>query len=209
EDVLNRYLDVPFILDSLENGDIECPTSMDLSCLGMSGHSFGAMTTQIMSGQRTGNPDLLDLTEERFIAGIAYSPVPNSRLKNPASEIYGDMTLPLLHLTGSEDHSPLDGPIQHLRDEIFEYAGSTNNAMQMSVILEGADHMVFNGSRGQLSDYDGMDNHKDQIKILALSWWDYFLKRDANSGHWIRQNLQGYLGTSSCVNIKNDTGSMI
>jgi dienelactone hydrolase len=208
-DVINRYKDVPFILDRLENGEIMCPIPMDLSHIGMSGHSFGALTTQIMAGQKTGNPEPLTLKDTRFAAGILYSPVPNNRLQLSNEQVYGDITLSLLHLTGTEDYSPLDGPIQHLRDSIYEYAGTKNNAMQMSVILDGADHMVFNGSRGQLPDYDGMDLHKDQIKIIALSWWDYFLKEDANAGHWLRQNLNNYLGTSSSVSIKNDNGSMI
>lgn len=207
EDVLNRYLDVPFILDSLEKGAIDIPAPMDFTRIGMSGHSFGALTTQIMAGQLTGNPDPINLKEHRFKAGIAYSPVPNMRLGLPAAQVYGDITLPLLHMTGTEDHSPLDGDIQHLRDEIFD-AAVKKGSMQVNVIFDGADHMVFNGSRGQLADYDGMAAHKDQIKIIALAWWDYHLKGDANAGHWMRTNMQNYLGTSSCVNIKNDTGSM-
>lgn len=206
ETVLNRYLDVPFILDQLETGALSVPVPMDLSHIGVSGHSFGAVTTQIMCGQLTGKDEVLDLTETRFTAGLAYSPVPNTRVHKPAQNVYSNITLPLLHLTGTEDHSPLDGPIQHLRDEIFEHAGK-NGALQLSVILDGADHMVFNGSRGQLPDYDGMDLHKDQIKIIALAWWDYWLKNDAKAGQWLRHNLQNYLGISSCVSIKNDTGS--
>lgn len=206
ETVLNRYLDVPFVLDKLADTDMPC--AMDLSRIGMSGHSFGAITTQIMAGQLTGNTDPIDLSDNRFKAAIAYSPVPNVRLPLPPETVYGGIKIPLLHLTGSEDHSPLDGPIQHLRDPIFDHAGQ-NGAMQMRVILNHADHMVFNGSRGQLPDYDGMEENKNQIKILALMWWDIFLRGDADAYQWMHRNMQNYLGVSSRVSIKNDTGSMI
>ena len=50
--VRNRYLDVPFIGSNYQS---ELPVKMDLNHIGMSGHSFGAVTTQIVAGQLTGN----------------------------------------------------------------------------------------------------------------------------------------------------------
>ena len=50
---------------------------VDLDTLGMSGHSFGAITTQIMAGQKVlQDDDLISLKEDRFKAAIAYSPSP-------------------------------------------------------------------------------------------------------------------------------------
>jgi len=203
ETILDRYRDIPFVLKMLEG--VSLPIGFDLDVMGMSGHSMGALTTQIMAGQLTGKDAPISLKEERFRAALAYSPVPNVRLRPEQAtvdDIYGDITIPMLHLTGSEDHSPIDGPIQHLRDEMFDIAGGSK-VMQKQVILDRADHMVFNGSRGQLPDYEGMDLHKEQIKIIALAWWDTMLKGDANAGHWMRHDLQDYLGSSSIVKVKN------
>lgn len=203
EDVLNRYLDVPFAIEALNDEDL--PVTPDMSNIGMSGHSFGALTTQIMAGQLTGKDKPISLKSNAFVAGLAYSPVPNQRLRPedvPTSQVYGDITLPLLHLSGSEDYSPIDGPIQHLRDEIIEHAGQ-NGAMQYQVILDRADHMVFNGSRGQLEDYEGMEDNKRQIKILALAWWDYYLNKNTKAGNWLKSQAQDYLGMSSIVKVKN------
>lgn len=180
---------------------------MDMDKIGMSGHSFGALTTQIMAGQLTGRgqEEVISLKNDAFMAGLAYSPVPNQRLRPedvPVDQVYGDITLPLLHLSGSEDHSPIDGPIHHLREEIIEHS-DPDAGMQYQVILDRADHMVFNGSRGQLPDYEGMDNNKRQIKILALAWWDYFLKDEAESGQWLSKSAQDYVGQSSIVRVKN------
>ena len=200
-DVKNRYLDVPFVLNILK--DMDGPPLMDFKKIGMSGHSFGALTTQIMAGQLTGNPEPEDLSDNRFYAALAYSPVPNIRIPLPPKDVYSPIKLPMMHMSGSEDHSPLDGNIQAGRDEIFDYAGGSN-ALQYSVILDGADHMIFNGSRGQLPDYDGMELHKDQIKILALAWWDYMLKNNAKAGQWLVHDTTDYLGRSSIVKVKNN-----
>lgn len=206
ETVRDRYLDVPFIVDEMKNFDL--PVTIDYDRLGMSGHSFGALTTQIIGGQLTGNPVPEDFSDPRFQCGLAYSPVPNIRIPLPPQQVYSAITLPMMHLSGSEDHSPLDGDIQSGRDEIFDYA-APNGALQLSVILDKADHMVFNGSRGQLPDYEGMDTNKDQIKILALMWFDAMLKKDNHAKQWMQEDLTNYLGKSSPVKIKNDVGSMI
>jgi len=200
-DVQNRYLDVPYAIEKLKQE--EMPVTLDFDRLGMSGHSFGALTTQIIAGQLTGNPHPEDFSDHRFKCALAYSPVPNIRIPRPAKEVYSPIALPMMHLSGTEDHSPLDGNIQEGRDEIFEYAGQ-NGVMQVSIVLDKADHMVFNGSRGQLPDYDGMNLNKDQIKILALAWFDSNLKNNAKSGQWIRQDMSCYLGASSRVNFKNN-----
>jgi hypothetical protein len=143
------------------------------------------------------------MSDKRFKAAIAYSPVPNARLKLPPQDVYAPISIPMMHMTGSEDKSPIEGDVQHLRDEIFKYAGQ-NGALQFEVILDGVDHMVFNGSRGQLPDYDGMDNHKNQIKIIALAWWDMTLKNDMHATQWLTNDLGRYAGSSSIVMVRNN-----
>ena len=52
---LNRYADVPFVLNQLPDWMKQHPDialHADLSTLGMSGHSFGALTTQVMAGMK-------------------------------------------------------------------------------------------------------------------------------------------------------------
>ena len=74
---LLRVKDVPAVLDGLRawNDDEGNPLfgRLDLTRVGMSGHSFGAVTTQAVSGQSLpvgGSP----LTEPRIKAAIAFSP---------------------------------------------------------------------------------------------------------------------------------------
>ena len=53
---------------------------------------------------------LVDIREERFKAGILYSPVPIRHLTDTDPEdLYGKINMPLFHMTGTDDDSPLEG----------------------------------------------------------------------------------------------------
>ncbi len=115
----DRMKDVPFVLDQFPEWIAEHPDVapyIDYSKIGMSGHSFGAMTTQVMGGMplpdREGN--LIGMRDSRFRAGILYSPVPIAHLSNLSpGELYGRIDMPLFHMTGTDDASPLEPPPLH------------------------------------------------------------------------------------------------
>lgn len=186
DDVVNRYRDIPFVLDQLPQWAAENPAAgqrMDLSKLGMSGHSFGASTTQIMAGQSFGKPgQLQQLAEPRFKAGILYSPVPSANTESPRDAIYGTISLPLFHMTGTADTSPIEKFGYERRLEVSQYSGSAALAL---LILNDGDHMVYNGSRGQLGDNPKRKDHEDIIKVAALSYWDAYLKNDSAARDWL------------------------
>ena len=192
ETTLNRFGDVPFVLDSLagwaqENTD---PGAfMDFDNIGMSGHSFGSMTTQVMAGQLF--PDdtgaLISLREGRVKAGIAYSPTAISHLTDaPDAELYGPISIPLLHMTGTEDASPLEGYGYETRLVIHDHTGHDE---KFKHVLEGGDHMIYNGTRGKLGDNDLREVHEAKIKQAALAFWDAYLKGDTQAMEWVRTRL--------------------
>ena len=192
EDVRNRYLDVPFALDQLEG---LYPDLIDWTRVGMSGHSFGALTTQVMAGQLAGRPNepLEDFSDDRFKAAIAYSPTPSLRFQQGGENVYASIRLPMLHVTGTRDSSPVEGFGYERRLEVFEQAG---NADQTLVVLNDADHMVFNGSRGQLEAYADMEKHQDMIKTMSLAWWDAHLNNDAAAQSWLKNEMPAWLGNA-------------
>lgn len=178
---LNRFYDVPFVLDHLpglmekmpEVGEIA-----DLSNMGMSGHSFGAMTTQVMAGQMFPDEDqvLQRLYENRFKAGILYSPVPIAHLSDEdPSKLYGAIDMPLFHMTGTDDSSPVEGFDYTKRLAVHEHSGHDDKYL---LVMKDGDHMVFNGSRGKLGDNPNRALHENIIKVNALSFWDAHLKDD-------------------------------
>lgn len=185
ETVRNRYLDVPFAVDQLMAMNKEHPIytgKLDFDRLGMSGHSFGSLTTQIMAGQLAGRETPEDLSDARFKAGVLYSPVPAFRHQLGGKDVYAPINRPLLHMTGSEDASPVEGFGPEKRMEVFEGAG---HAEQHLFFLNGADHMVYNGSRGQLESYDDIGRHQDMIAGVAHAWWEAWLNDDRAAHEWL------------------------
>lgn len=184
--VLNRYRDIPFALDALKQLAKTNPligAQMDFLRLGMSGHSFGAGTTQIMAGQKLGfGRRQYCLRQPEFKSGILYSPVPSYNRKDSPRSIYGDMTLPLFHMTGTVDTSPVEGFPYTRRLEVFEASGSPD---QHLMVLKDGDHMVYNGSRGQLGDNPNRPRQEMLIKIGALAYWDATLKGDKAAQDWL------------------------
>jgi dienelactone hydrolase len=179
---LNRFKDVPFALSQLPTLDIA--PLMDLSRIGMSGHSFGAMTTQVMAGQKRGyGARQYSLHDPRFKCGIVYSPVPVKDKKHHAPEdFYGGIKIPLLIMTGTDDDSPIEHYTYHNRLEVFTHSGGPE---QHLLVLDKGDHMVFSGSRGKLDANPKRDIHEDIIKILSLAFWDAYLKGDKGAKDWL------------------------
>lgn len=185
---LARFTDVTFVLDNMheffaQHGEVK--DRIDYSNIGMSGHSFGAMTTQVLCGQQF--PDeqgiLQDYSDPRFKAGILYSPVPAFHLTGELPDrIYGSIDRPLFHMTGTDDSSPVEGFDYTRRLTIYDYS---NKAEKMLMILKDGDHMIYNGSRGKLGQNPNREKHEAFIKIAALAYWDAKLKGDADAQEWL------------------------
>ncbi len=181
---LNRFSDVPFVLDQLPDYFRAKEIKSDMSQLGMSGHSFGALTTQVMGGMIF--PDaqgrLQKYADERFKAGILYSPGPIEHLGMDAPEdIYGSIDIPMFHMTGTDDDSPIENWDYTKRLIVYE---KSERAEKHLLVIKDGDHMVFNGSRGKLGVNPNKDKHEGIIKIAALAYWDMMLKNDAAAKDW-------------------------
>lgn len=199
---LQRFLDVPFVLDQFREWarqDTELGPYIDFENVGMSGHSYGALTTQIIAGQLfpDENDKLKSYGDERFRAGIAYSPVPIDHLIEGVSEteIYGPISQPLFHMTGTKDESPLKGFDYERRLIVANYA---QHPEQYILVKEGGDHMVYNGTRGKLEKNDNREQHEAIIKVTSLAYWDAKLKDDDAARAWLKaredQGIFRFLG---------------
>lgn len=207
-DVRNRYLDVPFALDQLKmmgkHHEVYAGR-FDWQNVGMSGHSFGALTTQIMAGELAGREELEDLSDNRFKAGILYSPVPQFRHQHGAADVYAPIRLPLLHMTGTADESPVEGFGYEKRLEVYKYAGYP---LQHLFTLNGGDHMVYNGSRGQLEANPLQDTHQNAIKQVAYAWWRAWLCADESAMNFLDgPAVQHWLGETGTYAVRGAVGT--
>lgn len=199
---LNRFYDLPFLLDSLTGWAQENPDPgayMDFSRIGMSGHSFGALSTQVAAGQffADENNKLARLREERISCGILYSPVPVAdhlldKISNLGdTNIYADIEIPLLHMTGTADDAPIGGQDYTHRLVVHDRSGRADRYL---LVKDGADHMVYNGTRGKLERNPMRDQHEAMIKTLSLAYWEAYLKQDQAALEWLRgSGAQRYL----------------
>jgi len=101
-----RMQDIPAVLDQLKlwNAATNHPLvgRLDLGRIGMPGHSFGAVTTQAVSGQSLPSGDQ-PFTDQRIRAAIAFSPsIPRGMSGDKA---FGGVKIPWLLMMGTKDLS--------------------------------------------------------------------------------------------------------
>lgn len=150
---VDRYQDIPFVVDAIEAR--AQALSVDPARLGVAGHSFGAHTVMAAAGINFLTPrGDLTLAEPRVSAGLLLSPpAPNERV-DPAdyARVYGDITIPLLHVTGVDDASPLD-PGLDPSDRLIPF-GEIGGAPQYLAVFDPGDHRVFGGRAGPRGEPD-------------------------------------------------------
>jgi len=170
-----RYGDLPFALDQIAR-DPALRGKVDLAHIGMSGHSFGALSTLTAVGQRLASaPAETRYAEPRIKAAIAYSP--NKPRGDDPRQAFARIKTPMLHFTGTEDATPFD-----LEKTPFErttpYQAITG-ADQYLIVLDGADHALFGGRRvttGQLKPID--PPQMEIVKAETVRFWNAHLKGD-------------------------------
>lgn len=202
ETTLNRMYDIPFALEQLKGWAAENPEVgeiIDFDTVGMSGHSFGALTTQVMAGQLipTQEGEFLNLKDSRFKAGILYSPVPIGHMtdEDPA-KIYSGIDIPMLHMTGTDDDSPIEGFDYKHRLVIHEHSAGEKYLL----VKKDGDHMVYNGTRGKLANNPNRELHENIIKVTAHAFWDAYLRGDAEAKDWVQgRGAQAFLGESATL----------
>ncbi len=99
-----------------------------MSRVGMSGHSFGAHTTQAVSGQ------VFPLfqkkyTDSRIKAAIAYSP--SSPEAGDPRKSFSQVSVPWMLMTGTEDVAPIGNQDVEKRLAVFDSLPSTIDRYQL------------------------------------------------------------------------------
>jgi predicted dienelactone hydrolase len=184
EQYVLRVEDVRFVIDELaRRRDARDPVAAkaDLRRIGMSGHSFGAQTTQAVAGERFSVP--AKLADPRVRAAIAFSP--SARGAEAAlGERFGGISIPFLSITGTRDGDVAGtGATPDNRTRPFRYMQPPDKYL---LVLAGADHMVFNGQPGLRREPSAEEAAQgDAVKAATLAFWDAYLKDDARAKTWL------------------------
>ncbi|MFO0826175.1 MAG: hypothetical protein U0792_24170 [Gemmataceae bacterium] len=182
ENFLLRVKDVPAVLDQLEVWNKaeghELKGRMDLAHIGMSGHSFGAVTTQAVSGQTF--PAGKSATDPRIKAAIAFSPsIP--KVGDP-KKFFGDVKIPWLLMTGTNDTSIINDTT--VKDRLAVYPALPPGG-KYELVLDKAEHSAFTdrplpGEKGTRN-----PNHHKAILAISTAFWDAYLKDDSAAKKWL------------------------
>jgi len=180
-----RVRDVHFVIDELarRRSEGKCDLArIDLAKLGMSGHSFGAITTQAVSGQHYPLAAMQGSADPRIVAAIAFSPSPPMRGHDDAGA-FGTVRIPFLSVTGTEDVVPLTPQISAAdRQRPFR---AMPPGRKYLLVLAGANHMQFNG-QDVLRNGMAPDPHVRAVTIaVTTAFWKATLMHDAKAADWL------------------------
>lgn len=181
---LLRVKDVPAVLDGLRawNDDERHPVfgRLDLTRVGMSGHSFGAVTTQAVSGQSLpvgGSP----LTDPRIKAAIAFSP--SRPRRGDAGIAFGAVKIPWMLMTGTRDVAVIGDADVPSRLAVFPALPPGN---KYELVLNDAEHSAFTDRALPGDKIHRNPNHHRAILALSTAFWDAHLRMDGAALEWLR-----------------------
>ncbi|MFT3788258.1 MAG: hypothetical protein QM770_19150 [Tepidisphaeraceae bacterium] len=199
EQFVARNLDVKFVLDeltrrsALDNDPLH--GKVDLTKIAMTGHSFGAITTQAVIGQRFGREGGIEKSfrDDRITAAVAFSPS-QPRGSKDFDFAFGAITIPVYHITGTDDQNPLDpSESPETRQTPYKFSPQSDRAL---LVLKGATHGNIGGGgeqrqrirrrqEGSLS-VEQVTRAHDLIEMSTLAFLDATLRGDEKAGKWLK-----------------------
>ncbi|HET7772956.1 MAG TPA: hypothetical protein VFK82_03945 [Burkholderiaceae bacterium] len=185
EAAAQRVGDVRFLLDELPRQQVAGELrGADLKRIGLSGHSYGAWTTQVMAGQQL-NARVPAIDEPRLAAFIAFSPSAGRDASDVAAR-FAKVRAPFFALTGTLDGDVAGtGATPENRQAVFEGLPAGD---KYELLLAEADHMTFGGQRmsrgvrhllgrNRKPITDELEpRHYALIALLTTRFWDAYLR---------------------------------
>lgn len=176
-----RVADVRVVLDALHAWHATpghaLAGRLDLTRIGMSGHSFGALTTQAVAGQDYAG---LSLADPRIRAAIAFSPSPPRQ--GDAEQAFAHVTVPWLLMTGTDDEASIAGVTAADRLRVFP---ALPPGAAYELVLDRAEHSAFTDRALPGDRQDRNPNHHRAIQALSTAFWDAYLGADDQARAWL------------------------
>jgi len=184
ENAVNRPKDVTFAIDKLTAMNVakggKLSGRIDLTKIGVGGHSFGAFTALASSGRvllpPVGKP--VDLTDKRIKACLPMSSPGRNNARTRKS--YANYATPCLHMTGTKDDSVIGAGKAADRRCAYDFS---NKGDQYLLILKDAEHMAFGDGRGKRDRRN--PKHHPLILQSGTAFWDAYLKGDVAALKWL------------------------
>ncbi len=179
-----RVEDVKFVLDRLnvlrETDDAVLQGRVDMSRIGICGHSFGAVTSQASTGHRY---PVVGTTwaDPRLKAAAMFSPSP-SKGGDPKTQ-FGEVKVPWLLLTGTKDDAEVNNLAATERLKVFPALPPGD---KFECVLDGAEHSAFSERALPGDQAKRNPNHHRVMLGLTVAFFDAYLRGDAEAKAWIK-----------------------
>lgn len=154
--------------------------ALDARRLGVSGHSFGALITQALAGQRYAADPAADFSSRHARAFLGFSP---SAPRDGGDQLFDRVTRPFLSITGSADATPglSDvGPAQRVLPFRQMPPGS-----KYLLVFDEAEHEMFSGSSLRLTGQPPRAALVSAVKAVSTAFWRATLADDAEARRWL------------------------
>jgi predicted dienelactone hydrolase len=177
-----RVQDVPAVLDQLDrwNSTAGHPLSgrLDVAKVGMSGHSFGAVTAQAVGGQ--GFALGKGFTDARIKAAAMMSP--SGPRGGTPKDAFGGVKIPWLLMTGTKDVAIIGDADVKSRLAVFP---ALPPGGKYELVLDKAEHSAFT-DRPLPGDTEKRNpNHHRAILAVTTAFWDAHLRGDEAARKWL------------------------
>jgi predicted dienelactone hydrolase len=199
---VNRVGDVRFTIDQLtplQETPGPLQGRLDLARVGAAGHSFGAATTLGAVGQRIPDAEGREhlLVDARIRAAVVLSPSA-PRHKDRLGPLYAAIRVPILHITGTLDESPIGLTSAVERRTAFDHIDSAD---QYLAIFRDADHMTFTDVKRSRLGRERQAAVHPLVQTITTLFWDAFLRDDRRAD--LAQRLQDVVGDAGTLESKN------
>jgi dienelactone hydrolase len=190
ENAILRIEDVSFVLDKLVTWTGEpdhwLGSIVDLNKVGMSGHSFGAKTTQSIGGELAGSVFRpINRLDSRVSACIPMSPSPSNR--NDPAFSFGSVTIPWLLMTGTEDGAP-SGIVDTTPEDRRKVYPALPAGSKYELVLWRAEHSAFTERTPRGGDPKNPNHHR-VILAASTAFWDAYLRNDIAANQWLLSGI--------------------
>ncbi|MEZ6128949.1 MAG: dienelactone hydrolase [Planctomycetaceae bacterium] len=182
KNLLLRAKDIPVVLDQLEVWNMDTAHAfagrLDQKRIGMSGHSFGAATTQAVSGQTF--PVGQGVADPRIKAAVVMSP--NGPVNGDIQQAFGEVKIPWMLLTGTKDITIINRADAKSRLVVFP---ALPPGRKYELVLNKAKHSVFTERALPGETASRNPNHHRAILAVTTAFWDAYLHDDAEARKWL------------------------
>ena len=191
---LARVADVGAVLDqapTLLDGVADFAGTVDASRVGVGGHSFGAYTSQLVSGVTIDLPDEgpTSFRDDR-VGGVVIASGQGRNQQGLRDGSWDTMACPMLNITGSKDMgATTDDPNWKREPFLFAPPGD-----KYEVWMEGADHGL-GGISGNISMFVENDDQKRIVEQTTLAFWRAYIADDAEANAWLNSAGPSEFGT--------------